>query len=256
MKPKIKILVTAVLVCACLIVATVAWATETLTTRASFHPDQLGAPTNVSATGEFHTTASTGVPSPVSHVLVYLPAGLEIDVRGAGTCIAAALEADGPSACPADSRIGFGGGTGVLELAHEVIREPYTLDLFLGPSENAHLAVLAYVNASSPASFQLVVVAKEIQAPKPYRLGFSVAVPPIPTLPEASNASIESVFLTAGDKNVAYYKKVHGKTKLIHVRGIVVPKACPSGGFPYKALVSFEDSTSLTSTGAIPCPRK
>jgi hypothetical protein len=250
-----RVLLAALLACACLIVTAVAWATETLTTHASFSPDKLGVPTNVSATAEFHST-TTGVPSPASKVIVYLPAGLEIDVRGTGTCVAAKLEASGPSACPADSRIGFGGGMGLLELAKEVIREPYTLDLFLGPKENGHLVVLAYVNASSPASFQLVVVAKEIHAPKPYGLGFNIAIPPIPTLPEASNASIETAFLTVGDKNVAYYKKVHGKNKLVHVRGIVVPKTCPSGGFPYKALVSFEDGTSLTNTGAIACPRK
>jgi len=250
-----RVLLAALLACACLIVTAVAWATETLTTHASFRPDKLGVPTNVSATAEFQST-TTGVPSPASKVIVYLPAGLEIDVRGTGTCVAAKLEASGPSACPADSRIGFGGGMGLLELAKEVIREPYTLDLFLGPKENGHLVVLAYVNASSPASFQLVVVAKEIHAPKPYGLGFNIAIPPIPTLPEASNASIETAFLTVGDKNVAYYKKVHGKNKLVHVRGIVVPKTCPSGGFPYKALVSFEDGTSLTNTGAIACPRK
>jgi hypothetical protein len=254
-RTKIRILVTAFVACTCLILATVAWATETLTSHVSFNPDKLGASTNVSATGEFHST-TPGVPSPTSKVVVYLPAGLEIDVRGAGTCVAAKLEASGPSACPADSRIGFGGGTGLLELAKEVIREPYTLELFLGPEENAHLVVLAYVDASSPASFQLVVVAKEIQAPKPYGIGFSVEVPPIPTLPEASNASLESVFLTVGDKNVAYYRKIHGKSRLLHVRGIVVPKACPAGGFPYEALVSFADGTSLTDTGAIACPRK
>jgi len=255
MKPKIKILVAAILACVCLAAAAVAWASETLTIHASFHPDRLGAPTNVSATATFHAS-TTGVPSPVSHVLAYLPAGMQIDVRGTGTCVAAKLEAAGPSACPSNSRIGFGGGMGLLELAHEVIREPYTLDLFLGPSESGHLAVLAYVNASSPASFQLVVVAKEIQAPPPYGIGFSVAVPPIPTLPEASNASIETAFLTVGDNNVAYYRQVHGHRRLVHVRGIVVPKRCPGGGFPYKALVSFEDGASLTSTGAIPCPRK
>src|SRR6202453_4786799 len=233
--------------------AAVAWGTETLTVQASFNPHRLGAPTNVSATGEFHST-KTGRPWPVNHVLVYLRAGMEIAVQGTDTCVATELESSGPSSCPADSRIGFGGGIGLLELAHEIIHQPYTLDLCLGPSEDGHLVVLAYVNAVSPASFQLVVVAHEIQAPRPYGLGFSVAVPPIPTLPEASNASIETVFLTVGDKDVSYYRKVHGRNKLVHIRGIVVPKTCPSGGFPYKALVSFEDGTSLTATGAISCP--
>jgi hypothetical protein len=243
------------LLCAGLAIATVAWATETLTTQVRFNPDKLGVPTNASVTARFHTTEG-GVPSPVSKVTAYLPAGMKIDVRGAGTCDAAKLQAVGPSACPADSRIGFGGGTGLLELAKEVIQEPYTLDLFLGPEQDGHLVVLAYVDAVSPASFQIVVVAKEFHAPKPYGLGFTFEVPPIPTLPEASNASIESAFLTVGDKNVAYYKRLAGKRKLVHVNGIVVPKTCPSGGFPYKALVSFEDGTSLTNTGAIPCPHR
>lgn len=250
-----RILLAALLTCACLAVAAVAWGAETLTVQASFDPDKFGAPTNISATGRFGSTTG-GVPAPVSEVTVYTPAGLEIDLQGTGTCNAVQLEADGPSACPADSRIGFGGGTGLIELAKEVIHEPFTLDLFLGPRENGHLVVLGYVNASSPASFQLVVAAREFQGPKPYGVSFKVAIPPIPTLPEASNAAVESAFLTAGDKNVAYYEHVHGKRKLVHVKGIVVPRTCPSGGFPYKALISFEDGTSLTATGTIACPHK
>jgi hypothetical protein len=252
--PRFGVLIAALLAGACTIFAALAWATQTLTIHASFSPDKLGTPTNLSATATFHS--STAVPSPVSKVTAYLPAGMVIDVRGAGTCVAAKLEAGGPSACPADSRVGFGGGVGLIELAKEVIREPYTLDLFLGPRESGHLVVLAYVDAASPASFQIVVVAREVRAPKPYGLGFTIDIPPIPTLPEASNASIESAFLTLGDKNVAYYKQVHGKRKLLHVQGIVVPKTCPSGGFPIKATIDFTDNTTLTATPAIPCPRK
>jgi hypothetical protein len=256
MSLKVPVPLAVALACACLILAAVAWAAETLTVHASFDPDRLGAATNITATGEFHRAEAAGVPSPVSKVVVYLPAGLEIDVHGAGTCMPTTLLADGPRACPADSRIGFGGGTGALELAKEVIQEPYTLDLFLGSKESGHLTVLAFVDAVSPVSFELVVDAKEIRAPSPYGLGFAVEVPPIPTLPGASNASLENVFLTAGDNNVAYYERVHGKRQLVHVRGIVTPKSCPSGGFPYEALVSFEDGSSLTSTGTIACPGK
>jgi hypothetical protein len=239
--PRFEVLLAALLACACTTLTAIAWATQTMTIHASFNPDKLGAPTNLSATATFHST--TAAPSPVSKVTAYLPAGLAIDVRGAGTCVATKLEAGGPGACPADSRIGFGGGVGLI-------------DLFLGPRENGRLVVLAYVNAASPASLQIVVVAREVHAPKPYGLGFTFDIPPIPTLPGASNASIESAFLTVGDKNVAYYKQVHGKHKLLHVQGIVVPKTCPSGGFPIKATIDFADSTTLTATPTIPCPRQ
>jgi hypothetical protein len=255
MTPKIRVLVAAILVCACLTIAAVAWAAETLTVHASFKPDKLGSPTNVSFTGQFVSTDGSP-PSPITNITAYFPAGLEIDTRGAGTCTVAALEASGPSGCPADSRVGFGGGVGLIELAKEIIHEPYTLDFFFGPSENGHLAVLAYVQAFTPASFELVLVAKEFPAPKPYGLGFSIAVPPIPTLPEASDASVGSAFLTFGAMNVAYYKTIHGKKTLLHVRGVVVPKTCPHGGFPIKATVDFADGSALTVNPTISCPHK
>ena len=253
--PKVRMLVGASVACACLILAAVAWAAETAAVHLSFTPDKLGAPINISGTAKLTSTGEP-VPSPLRNVTVYLPAGLHIDVRGAGTCTAAKLQAGGPSACPSNSRIGFGGGTGALELAKEVISGPYTLDLFLGPKENSHLVVLVYASAVSPVSEQLVVEAKEIQAPKPYGIGFNVAIPLVPTLPEGPNGSIASIFLTFGDDNVAYYQTVHGKRKLVHVRGVVAPKTCPRGGFPYKVVTSLQDGSLLTSTGTVPCPHK
>jgi hypothetical protein len=55
---------------------------------------------------------------------------------------------------------------------------------------------------------------------------------------------------------VGYFKTIHGKRKLVHVRGLVVPKTCPVGGFPYEAAFGFEDGTSNTYKGVIACPRK
>jgi hypothetical protein len=254
MTRKVRIFLVGALACLCPAIVGVAWAGETLSAHVTFSPDRLGAATNLSATALFHAT--TGIPTPIDKVTAYLPAGLEIDTRGAGTCTVAKLEETGPEACPANSRLGFGGGMGLLELAREIIHEPFTLDFFLGPKEGGHLVILAYVNASSPASYQVVVVAREVRAPKPYGIGFTFDIPPIYTLPGASNASVESSFFTVGDSKVAYFKRTHGRNRLAHVRGIVVPKRCPGGGFPYKALVSFADGTSLTYGGAIPCPGK
>lgn len=255
MLPKARITVAALLACACMSVAAVAWAAETLTVHASFSPDRLGVPTNLSVTGKFGST--TGAPpSPITRLTAYLPAGTEVDARGAGTCAPAKLEVMGPSGCPADSRAGFGGGVGVIELAKEIIHESYTLDFFFGPTEDGHLAVLAYVQASSPVSFELVLVAKEIHGPKPYGLGFTVEVPPIATLPEASDASVESAFLTFGASNVAYFRTVHGKKTLLHVKGVVVPTKCPRGGFPLEGTLDFADGTALTVNPTIPCPSR
>ena len=138
----------------------------------------------------------------------------------------------------------------------ETIHEPYTLDFFFAGRKSGKPNLLIYASAVAPVSVELVVVAREVPAPKPYGLGFSVEVPPISAIPGAPNASIESAFVTLGAPNVAYYETVHGKRKLVHLRGIVVPKRCPPGGFPAEGTVDFADGTALTVNPKIPCPRR
>jgi hypothetical protein len=250
---RIRILLAALLACACLIAAAVAWAGQPLTFRASFSPDRLGAPTNLSLTARL-LSGTGGPPSPVTKFSLYAPAGMEIDVRGAGTCATATLRQRGPSGCPADSRAGFGGGVGVLELPTGTIHESYTLDFFFAARESGHLRLLVYASAVAPIAVELVLVARQILAPKPYGLGFSVEVPPVSTVPGAPDASIESAFVTVGGAHVAYYESVHGKRTLVHLRGMVVPKRCPGGGFPAEGTLDFADGSSLTVNPTIPCP--
>jgi len=251
---RVRIFVLALLTGACLIGAAVAWATNTFSITAYFTPDKLGASTNISAKATF--AYSTSVPVPISNFVAYGPAGLAFDVKGTGTCNKAVLENAGPSACPADSRIGFGGGIGLVEIAKEFIKEPFTFDLFLAPSESGRFVILVYVNAVSPVSLQLVLVAKEIHGSKPYGLGVTVEVPPIPTLPGAAYASVESTYLSVGSQKVAYYNMIHGKRKLVHVKGLIIPKSCPRGGFPFLVTIGFLDSTQTSDKYTAPCPRR
>ncbi len=238
---------------ACVIVAASASANETLNVQARFSPDALGAPTNFSLTAGF--VSSTGLPpSPITRFTLYAPAGMEVDARGTDTCAASALEQRGPAGCPADSRAGFGGGVGVVELPTETVHEPYTLDFFFAAKTRGHLQLLIYAGAIAPESVELVLRARQVAAPKPYGLGFSVEVPPVSTFPGAPNASIESAFVTVGGPNVAYYEPVAGRQKLVRVRAIVVPKSCPSGGFPTEGTVDFANGATLTVNSTIPCP--
>jgi hypothetical protein len=254
MTRRARVLLAVLAGCVCLIAATVAWATVSYSIQVYFSPNKLGAPANISVKTKFAYTGS--VPTPLNRVVAYGPAGLGVNVQGIGTCDKAKLEAEGPSGCPADSSLGFGGGVGLVELAKEVIKDPFTLNFFLAPRENGHLAFLIYVNASSPVSLQLVLVAKEVYGPKPYGWGVTVEIPPIPTLPGASYASAENVYFTFGGQHFAYYKKIGGKRKLIHVKGVIVPRTCPRGGFPFEAMLSFEDGTTSAEKYASPCPRK
>jgi len=255
MMSRAGILLAALLCCAFSSTAA-AQAEETVhITEAGFSPDRLGVPTNAFGSAAIGST-NLPVPSPITHVNVLGPAGVTLNLEGTGVCNKAALENVGPSACPADSKAGFGGGEGAYEIAKEIVHENYTLDFFLGDNRPGHVMLLIYLDGSDPVSIQLVFTATVIQEPKPYGLGFSLNVPLIKVLPEASDASAISSFLTLGAKNVAYYRKVHGKRTLFHVKGIVSPKSCPHGGWPVASQFTFEDGSTVTATSKIPCPRK
>jgi hypothetical protein len=253
MKRARRIPVAALLLGACLVLATVAQAEESLAVHASFTPDRLSAVTNLSLTASFLSDGANP-PSPVTRVTLYAPAGIEVDARGAGTCTAATLQQQGPSGCPPDSRAGFGGGIGVLLLPKETVHATYTLDFFFAPKEDGRLRLLVYASSRAPIGVELVLIAKQIPAHRPYGLGFSVEVPPISTFPGAPNASIESAFVTIGAPNVAYYELIRGRKQLVHIRGIVVPKKCPPGGFPTEGIIDLADGTTLTVNPTIPCP--
>ncbi|TMK23988.1 MAG: hypothetical protein E6G62_09625 [Actinobacteria bacterium] len=242
--------------CATALFAGAAGAAETVNiTEAGFSPNQLGMPTN--AFGSATITSTTGpVPSPISHVNVYGPAGVTLDLNGTGVCTEEALRQRGPQACPANSRAGFGGGQGIYQLGKELVEEKYTLDFFLSDNRPGHTKLLIFLSGSTPVLVEIVLKGTVITGPKPYGLGFSVDVPPIKVLPEASNASAKTAFLTLGARNVAYFRRVHGKRKLFHVKGIVLPKSCPRSGWPVASQFTFEDGSTVMAKRTIRCPRK
>jgi hypothetical protein len=256
-RPKIRFVVAALVVCAYLSGTALARASETATLHASFSPDALGVSTNLSASVRF-TSTTPGPQPPLTKVTAYGPSGMSVDVRGARTCTVtpAKLEAVGPTACPRDSRVGFGTATGLQELAGELIQAPFSLEFFLAPMQDGHLVLFIYVNAITPAVEQLVMVAREVRAPKPYGVGVSFQVPIVPSLPGAPLGWVEHVLLTFGSTNTAYYKTIHGRRQLVHVRGLVTPRTCPHGGFPIEGDLEFADASTTVTRTTIPCPHR
>jgi hypothetical protein len=256
MVPTVRILAGAAAVCAALVAAGPAHAGELVTiTQAGFSPNRLGMPTNAFGSATISSTTAP-VPSPIRHVNVYGPAGVTLDLQGSGTCSEETLRMIGPQGCPANSRAGFGGGQGVYKLGKEIVEEKYTLDFFLSDNRPGHTKLAIFLSGSSPVIVEVVLTGTVIRGPKPYGLGFSVDVPEIKVLPEASNASAKTAFLTLGAHNVAYYRKVHGKRRLFHVRGIVLPHSCPRGGWPVASQFTFEDGSVVMAKRAVPCPRR
>jgi len=223
-------------------------------TEAAFRPNLLGMPTNAFGSATIESTTGP-VPSPITHINVFGPAGVTLDLKGTTTCTEEALVNRGAEGCPAASRAGFGGGMGIYMLGKSIVEEKYTVDLFLSNNKPGHVELLVFLSGHSPVIVEKVFPGVVVKAQPPYGLGFSIKVPLIKVLPEASNASAKTAFITLGANNVVYFRKVHGKRKKLHVRGIVLPKHCPAGGWPVKSEFEFEDGEHKLATKKIRCPR-
>jgi hypothetical protein len=240
---------------AMLLATSAAHAEEQVTiTQAGFKPNLRGMPTN--AFGSATISSTTGiVPSPITHVNVFGPAGVTLDLTGSTTCTEQLLLEKGAEGCPALSLAGTGGGMGVYELAHEIIEEEYTVEFFLENNHPGHVEILVFLAGHSPVIIEKIFKAVVVKGHKPYGLGFSLDVPLIKVLPEASDASAKTASITLGAHNRTYFAKVHGKRTLEHIKGIILPKTCPAGGWPIESEFSFEDESRVTAKKTIPCPK-
>jgi hypothetical protein len=191
------------------------------------------------------TESTGGVPSQLTGIKTWLPAGTKLHTGGFVTCPPATLENVGPSGCPKKSQASPVGTAGVVDpIGGELVKENATLQGFFAPGGQLQF----YTDAASPISAQLIVsTGHYITAGAPYGPEFVGAVKLIESVPGAPPVSTESINIKVG----AAYKQ--GK-------GIVYygtePKKCPKGGFPFKAELTFQTGESVTTTYKSACPKK
>jgi hypothetical protein len=191
------------------------------------------------------TEAIGGVPSQITHVNFFLPAGTKINQTGFVTCPPATLENIGPSGCPKKSQASPVGTAAVVDpIGGELVKENATLQAFFAPGGGLQF----YANAASPISAQLLVAKGNfVSAPAPYGLEFSTEVQLVQSVPGAPPVSTESFTLKVG----AAYKK--GKKTISYG---TIPKKCPKGGFPVKTEITFETGETSMAAYKVPCPKK
>lgn len=215
---------------------------------AVFSPERLGAATALSFAVRIDPPAETG-PVPLTGVEVSYPADLGLATSGLGleACDPVALEIDGPSACPADSKMGQGSALVEVPFGSDVVPENVTLSIYATPSSDGylHLAILAL--GARPLIAQIVLTAVLV----PGQL--KISIPPIVTVPGAPYAAVVDVHATIGGA-LTYYEHAHGRTIAYRPKGIGLPDTCPRGGFKLGANLAFTDARSSTAGAVIPCP--
>jgi hypothetical protein len=212
----------------------------------SISPNKLGA--KAALTFTIHYTTDTpglsGVPVPVLRTVVRLPAGLNLDIPDLRGCSVSRLRARGTSGCPSQSRIGHGHALIETHAGTENIYEDIALGAFLGPLQGGQQTLDILGQGYSPLDERFVLTGAVLFVAAPYGEELTMSIPPIPTLRFEPNASIVTFTLTIG---------AHGR-RARHANTLLVPHACPLGGFPFAAEFAYADGSTGSALATAACP--
>jgi hypothetical protein len=215
---------------------------------AAFTPEHLGAPTTISF--GFQIGQDGADTAPLTGVELAYPRNLGLATSGLGlvACSAAALEALGPAACPANSQMGYGNAVVHIRFGLEVVEEAVRLALFAGPSPDGYLHMFVYARGRVPVQAALILRATLLAG------HLAVTVPPIPSLPEAPYVSVTEMHLTLGG-DLIYYETIKGRRLAYHPAGVGLPSTCPRGGFRFAATFILLDGERVKSHALVACPK-
>jgi hypothetical protein len=237
--------------------APTALAAPSATLTASFTPERLGNRTTLDFGFSFSAPAGE-VPPPLTQIELRYPGNIGIALSGLGLqdCQPSTLEAAGPAGCPPNSVMGYGEAfTGIL-LGTTRITESAPITILRAPDQDGRLAVLFYAEGSTPVDTHILFPGLLFPASSPFGGLVSIGVPLVPTLPGAPYISVIHLRATVGPIGVTYYEHLDGMTLAYRPLGILLPKRCPRGGFPFAARFSFLDGTRARAHTAIACPRR
>lgn len=223
--------------------------------HATLTPDRLGAATTLGFT--LRIAGSHGdVPPPLTDVSLSYPSEFGVAVSGLGveTCAQTGLETFGIDACPPDSRMGHGNATVAIPIGPTTLHETANVTIVRGRSATGGLLILFFAEGSSPVQAAITLPATLMPASPPFGGSVDIALPLIPSLPEAPDVSLVRLTATLGPLGLTYYERVGGKQVAYKPRGIELPGSCPRGGFPFAVRLSFADATHTSAEDAVPCP--
>jgi hypothetical protein len=204
----------------------------------------LGAGASVETQFTISGTEYGGFPSPLTGVIVYLPAGTKLHPQGFATCSSAILESHEVQKCPRKSIASPKGEVlGVVSFGATRVQEKASVQAFF--TTGGKLAF--FTEGTHPASLEILSTGSFSGASSPFGQKLTAAVPLVLTVPEAPYASVESIRIKVG---AAF---MQGK-KLISYG--TVPKKCPKGGFPAKTELKFFSGETSTASIKVPCPKK
>jgi hypothetical protein len=204
----------------------------------------LGAPAALETETSIKGSEYFGGPSPITSVIAYLPSGVKLNPKAFTTCPQGILESHEVQKCPKRSIASpVGEVTGMVSFGSSRVFERTTVQAFFAAGNK----LAFYAEGREPALIEVLTSGGFSTASKPFGQKLSVAVPLVPTVPEAPYASEMSIKIKVG---AAYMKN----KRLISYG--TVPSRCPKGGFTGKLELKFLSGESTTNLVKVPCPKK
>jgi hypothetical protein len=242
---------------ACLCLPANVTAGQSVRLGASFAPYRLGQRTTIAF--DFQVGAPAGqIPTALTDVDIRYPEGLGIVLSGLGleVCSQATLEAAGSSGCPADSIMGHGSALAEMRFGSQLVRESAQITIARAPDEDGHIALLLYASGPSPVDTQILSPAQLIPASAPFGGRLNIQLPLVASVPGAPDVGIAQMHATLGPRGVTYFERADGNTLGYQPKGILLPRLCPRGGFPFAAEFNFLGGSSADARTRVPCPAR
>lgn len=238
-----RVLIVALLLCG--LSGGLAQAETSATIAPSLDPSRLGA--EGALVFDIHFIGGEfGVPAPVRHSVLRLPAGLGIEMPELRSCAPERLRARGLRGCSVQSEIGHGSAVAEAHVGSQILTENIALSVFLGPLGGVQPKLEVLAQGYTPFEERVVLEGTVVSANAPFGEELVLSVPPIPTLPLEPDASIVNLSLTLGSD---------GPHRARDANTVLVPSSCPSGGFPFAAEFTYAEGLSSSAMATITCPR-
>jgi hypothetical protein len=224
---------------------------------AGFVPDEPGAASTMELGFKIRRPGGS-VPPPLIGVDFRLPAGVSLTTSelGLDSCDPNTLASAGSEGCKPDAVMGHGSALMLAPNTVEALSEPVGLTILMGQAQNRHTTLLFYADGGAPVIAQVVFVGQLVEASGPFGADLATTIPLTAGLPGEPDVTVVEMHSSIGSKGVTYYKRVHGVRVAYHPKGLIVPRHCPPGGFPFAASFRFADGTSESASTTAPCPTR
>jgi len=185
---------------------------------------------------------------------MHYPSTLGFSVSGLGlaTCSLARLEALGANGCPANSVMGHGSVVVAVPFGPLVERERARVAIVRAPQQGGAIALLFYAEGNYPVSAEIPFTGALVDDPTGNE-AIAIKVPLVAGLPDGPYVAVVQLQATFGPLGLTYLERVRGQLVPYSPRGILLPRRCPRGGFPFSADFTFLDGSQAEARTSVPC---